>query len=129
MKTRSLFTEFLFNLAPHNKIGLSLKEFGVKDDESSVIAITYDKYEINSSDNVLDAFQSINLEQTDLPNFEAVKREVEGECKSLSEIDNLKDMKAITKLYKLTAEEIKMVGMGNSCISRMATKEFAWNDY
>lgn len=42
LRTRSLSTEVLFNLAPHSKIAVALQQFGVKDEDTNFLAVTVD---------------------------------------------------------------------------------------
>ena len=117
LKTKDIYTEIIYNLAPHTKISQALQQFGAKDDETNIIAVTHDTMKQDTK------FLELNILQS-LPNVQGVKLAAGGEQRYLADLDDLRDLNAITKLYKLVPEEIKFVGVNESCLSRIACREF-----
>lgn len=118
LRTRSLSTEVLFNLAPHSKIALALQQFGVRDDDTSLLALTVDWLE-GGKGGLRDQEEEILT-----PAADQVRATVQGDPTELFKLDALRDTAAVTNLYKLTQEELKLGGVGEACLSRMACRGF-----
>ncbi|XP_018018194.1 EKC/KEOPS complex subunit TPRKB [Hyalella azteca] len=123
MKTRSLATEIIFNLAPHTKISPALQQFGIRDTDTDILAITVDIVP-------KEKFKEINFEsgfevdENLTPNAAILKSVLQGDVVDIELLEGLKDRESITKLYKLTAEELSLDDIERCCISRMACKGF-----
>ncbi|KAF2349304.1 hypothetical protein FHG87_019940 [Trinorchestia longiramus] len=163
MKTRSMATEIIYNLAPHTKISAALQQFGIQDGDTNVLAVTVDflpseAIDSNPSEAIIsnpseaiisktagsaetdaigDNFttpnavklKNANLAETDAigdnfttPNAVKLKNAMEGNIVNIDLIDELNDKNAISKLYKLTKQELELYDIEKCCISRMASK-------
>ncbi|CAG9768929.1 unnamed protein product [Ceutorhynchus assimilis] len=100
--TKSIFTELLFNLSPSSNISQSLLKFGIHDKDQSLLVVILEK-------------------TTD--NFEDIFSLVQGDVLDISHLNQLNDIKAIRKMYKITDKEFNSVDILDSIVSRIATKE------
>ncbi|KAG7497458.1 hypothetical protein JOB18_037939 [Solea senegalensis] len=104
MKTRSLYSEIIFNLSPTNNISEAFKRFGISDaDDSVMIVVVHDKNE------------------TQLPQDIAAK--VDGRQVPVEDVSSLSDPAKIKKLYKITPQEEKCGTLLDAVVCRMATKD------
>uniref|UniRef100_A0A3Q3WBF7 EKC/KEOPS complex subunit TPRKB n=1 Tax=Mola mola TaxID=94237 RepID=A0A3Q3WBF7_MOLML len=104
MKTRSLYSEIIFNLSPTNNISEAFKRFGISDDNDSVLVAL-----VHSED-----------ESQLLTDIAAM---VTGQQVPVEDISSLTDQEKIKKLYKITAQEEKCGTLLDAVVCRMATKD------
>lgn len=97
--TKTVFTEILFNLSISKNITQSLQRFGVTDESKDVLVITVDD---NESKTV---------------------SEIEGDEVDLKELEEIQDLNAIKKIYKIGPNEEKNTTLLDSVVSRIATKD------
>ncbi|XP_030642844.1 EKC/KEOPS complex subunit TPRKB isoform X2 [Chanos chanos] len=104
MKTRSLYSEIIFNLSPTNNISEAFKRFGISDHDNAVhIVLVHTKEEDHNIDSILS--------------------KVEGQQIPISQMSMLSDTAKIRKLYKVTSQEEKCGSLLDSVICRMAIKD------
>lgn len=101
LRTKSIYTEILFNLSISKNISKSLTTFGVHESE--------------------DCFLAVHFSEESAENFH---RQVFGEEVPLSELNKFNDFNSIKKYYKITDSEAKVIPTIDSIVSRIATKEF-----
>ncbi|XP_026119827.1 EKC/KEOPS complex subunit TPRKB [Carassius auratus] len=106
MKTRSLYSEIIFNLSPTNNISEAFKRFGISDSDSAVhIVLVHNKDEIlNINDIIL---------------------KVDGQQIAVDRVSDLTDVAKIKKLYKVAPLEEKCGSLLDAVVCRMATKDVA----
>ncbi|KAM4615091.1 LOW QUALITY PROTEIN: EKC/KEOPS complex subunit TPRKB [Polymixia lowei] len=104
MKTRSLYSEIIFNLSPTNNISEAFKRFGISDGDDSVLVVL-----VHTKD------ESQLL--TD------ITTKVDGQQIPVEEISALSDSTKIKKLYKVTSQEEKCGTLLDAVVCRMATKD------
>ncbi|XP_053170011.1 EKC/KEOPS complex subunit TPRKB [Scomber japonicus] len=104
MKTRSLYSEIIFNLSPTNNISEAFKRFGISDgDDSVMVVLVHNKQE---SQLVSD-----------------ITALVDGRQVSVEDVSSLSDPAKIKKLYKVTPQEEKSSTLLDAVVCRMATKD------
>ncbi|CAN9508292.1 unnamed protein product [Ophioblennius macclurei] len=104
MKTRSLYSEIIFNLSPTNNISEAFKRFGISDGDNAVmVVVVHDK---DDSQLLMD-----------------VTSKVEGRQVPVEDISTLSDTTKIKKLYKVPPEEEKCGTLLDAVICRMAIKD------
>ena len=126
LRTRSLYTEILFNLSPHNKIGPSLQQFGAGDQHTSVLAVTVETVSLpeelrGSGPAEIENFVASEL-QPQSPAL--IQNEVKGEVVSLDLLSEMKNDKDIIKYFGITEQELKLGTITESCLTRVACKGF-----
>ncbi|XP_059360516.1 EKC/KEOPS complex subunit TPRKB [Carassius carassius] len=106
MKTRSLYSEIIFNLSPTNNISEAFKRFGISDSDSAVhIVLVHNKDEtLNINDIIL---------------------KVDGQQIAVDRVSDLTDVAKIKKLYKVAPPEEKCGSLLDAIVCRMATKDVA----
>lgn len=104
MKTRSLYSEIIFNLSPTNNISEAFKRFGISDGDDSVLVVL-----IHQED-----------ESQLLTDITAM---VDGRQVPVEEVSSLSDEAKIKKLYKVTSQEEKCGTLLDAVVCRMATKD------
>ncbi|XP_040886443.1 EKC/KEOPS complex subunit TPRKB [Toxotes jaculatrix] len=104
MKTRSLYSEIIFNLSPTNNISEAFKRFGISDgDDSVMVVLVHNKDE---SQHLAD-----------------ITAKVDGRQVPVEDLSSLSDSAKIKKLYKVTPEEEKCGTLLDATVCRMATKD------
>ncbi|TPX33643.1 hypothetical protein SmJEL517_g03532 [Synchytrium microbalum] len=107
MKTRSLYSEILFNMSPSSNITESLKQFGVSDSTSSLILLFIG--DEAPSDEDVDVADSL----------------IQGNQASIFELAECCDTDLIKKLYKLSdAQQSRDISLKN-VVNAMALKGFS----
>ncbi|XP_068611376.1 EKC/KEOPS complex subunit TPRKB [Brachionichthys hirsutus] len=104
MKTRSLYSEIIFNLSPTNNISEAFKRFGISDGDDSVLVVL-----VHGED-----------EPRLLSDITAL---VEGQQVPAEDVSSLTDRAKIQKLYKVTSQEVTCGTLLDAVICRMATKD------
>lgn len=104
MKTRSLYSEIIFNLLPTNNISEAFKRFGISDADDSVLVV------LVTTDDEMQVLAE-------------VREHVDGQQVSLAELPTLTDLTQIRKLYKVTPQEEKIGSLLDSVVCKMATKD------
>nr|XP_046235569.1 EKC/KEOPS complex subunit TPRKB [Scatophagus argus] len=104
MKTRSLYSEIIFNLSPTNNISEAFKRFGISDGDESVLVVL-----VHNED-----------ESQLLSDIAAM---VNGQQVPVEDVPSLSDQEKIKKLYKVTPQEEKCGTLLDAVICRMATKD------
>ncbi|XP_016384513.1 EKC/KEOPS complex subunit Tprkb-like [Sinocyclocheilus rhinocerous] len=106
MKTRSLYSEIIFNLSPTNNISEAFKRFGISDSDSAVlIVLVHNKDETLNIDNIIS--------------------KVDGQQIAVDRVSDLNDVAKIKKLYKVAPQEEKCGSLLDAVVCRMATKDVA----
>ncbi|XP_060759606.1 EKC/KEOPS complex subunit TPRKB isoform X2 [Neoarius graeffei] len=104
MKTRSLYSEIIFNLSPTNNISEAFKRFGISDNDHAVlIVLVHNKEDANNKDDLLS--------------------KVDGQQIPADQISTLSDLAKIKKLYKVAPQEEKCGSILDAVICRMAAKD------
>ncbi|KAG5845834.1 EKC/KEOPS complex subunit TPRKB isoform X1 [Anguilla rostrata] len=104
MKTRSLYSEIIFNLSPTNNISEAFKNFGISDSDSAVqVVLVHADAEQNNMDDILS--------------------KVDGQQISVHHISSLSNIAKIKKLYKVSPQEELCGSLLDAVICRMATKD------
>ncbi|XP_008291019.1 EKC/KEOPS complex subunit TPRKB [Stegastes partitus] len=104
MKTRSLYSEIIFNLSPTNNISEAFKRFGISDgDESVMVVVVHKKDEVQL--------------------LSDVTARVDGRQVPAEDVSSLSDSAKIKKLYKVAPQEDKCGTLLDAVICRMATKD------
>ncbi|XP_059182294.1 EKC/KEOPS complex subunit TPRKB [Centropristis striata] len=104
MKTRSLYSEIIFNLSPTNNISEAFKRFGISDGDDSVLVVL-----VHSED-----------EPQLLSDITA---RVSGRKVPAGDLSSLTDAAKVKKLYKVTPQEEKCGTLLQAVVCRMATKD------
>ncbi|GFT83187.1 hypothetical protein NPIL_388821 [Nephila pilipes] len=103
LKTKSTYTELLYNLFPTKSIRDSLKVFGVQDDGTAAIFVVFSENNELSDD---------------------LKKLVKGSLVSVDKINEHRNLNSIKKLYKISKEISDEETILNLILSKMACKEF-----
>ncbi|XP_056132588.1 EKC/KEOPS complex subunit TPRKB [Lampris incognitus] len=104
MKTRSLFSEIIFNLSPTNNISEAFKRFGISGGDDSVLVVlvhTKDEPQLLTD----------------------ITAKVDGQQIPAKDISTLSDPVKIKKLYKVTPQEEKCGTLLDAIVCRMAIKD------
>ncbi|XP_071758684.2 EKC/KEOPS complex subunit TPRKB [Centroberyx gerrardi] len=104
MKTRSLYSEIIFNLSPTNNISEAFKRFGISDGDDSVLVVLVH----NKDESQLVADITAKVDGLQLP---------------VEELSSLSDPAKIKKLYKVAPQEEKCGTLLDAVVCRMATKD------
>ncbi|XP_067284126.1 EKC/KEOPS complex subunit TPRKB [Pseudorasbora parva] len=106
MKTRSLYSEIIFNLSPTNNISEAFKRFGISDSDTAVhIVLVHNKEETLNIDDIIS--------------------KVDGQQIAVDQVSDLTDPAKIKKLYKVAPQEEKCGSLLDAVVCRMATKDVA----
>ncbi|XP_044252840.1 EKC/KEOPS complex subunit Tprkb-like [Tribolium madens] len=98
--TKTIFTEILFNLSVSKHITKSLQQFGITDDCKDLLVVT--------------------VEDDD----SGIISEIKGKEVELRALEEIRDLNAIKKEYKIGLNEEKTTTILDSVVSRVATKDF-----
>ncbi|KAJ1161458.1 hypothetical protein NDU88_001944 [Pleurodeles waltl] len=104
MKTRTLYSEVIFNLSPTNNISEAFKRFGLADSDCAAIIVLIE-------------------DETQCVNPDEIISRVEGQQVPLAELSKITDIAKVKKLYKLTPQEEKIGTLLEGVICRMSTKD------
>ncbi|XP_069765613.1 EKC/KEOPS complex subunit TPRKB [Narcine bancroftii] len=104
MKTRSLYSEIIFNLSPTNNISDAFRKFGISHDDSTLLIVLVD-----------DGAKHSKLED--------IISQVNGQQISVQDISKIADVAKIKKLYKITPVEEKVGHLLDAIICRMSAKD------
>ncbi|XP_059367473.1 EKC/KEOPS complex subunit TPRKB-like isoform X2 [Carassius carassius] len=106
MKTRSLYSEIIFNLSPTNNISEAFKRFGISDSDSAVhIVLVHNKDETLCIDDIVS--------------------KVDGQQVAVDRVSDFTDVAKIKKLYKVAPLEEKCGSLSDAVVCRMANKDVA----
>uniref|UniRef100_A0A9J8ACH6 EKC/KEOPS complex subunit TPRKB n=2 Tax=Cyprinus carpio TaxID=7962 RepID=A0A9J8ACH6_CYPCA len=106
MKTRSLYSEIIFNLSPTNNISEAFKRFGISDSDSAVlIVLVHNKDETLSVDDIIS--------------------KVDGQQVAVDRVSDFTDVAKIKKLYKVAPQEEECGSLLDAVVCRMAMKDVA----
>ena len=100
MKTRNMHTEILFNLSPTNSINESLKKFGLKDDDTTLLCVSVRN---DALDGMFD--------------------EIQGDVKLVSDLHTVSNLTEIRKLFQITDQELEIGTLSDAVSLRVATKD------
>lgn len=103
MKTKSIFTELLYNLYPSRSIREALKNFGTQDDGTTAIFVVFSGGDGKSSN--------------------GLENRVQGRAMPMDRIAELRDVAAIKKLYKIPNEISDEEIILDSLLTKMSAKE------
>ncbi|XP_051547618.1 EKC/KEOPS complex subunit TPRKB [Myxocyprinus asiaticus] len=106
MKTRSLYSEIIFNLSPTNNISEAFKRFGISDSDGAVLIVLVHNKE-----------ETINIDD--------IISKVDGQQIPIEKVSDLTDAAKIKKLYKVAQLEEKCGSLLDAVVCRMATKDVA----
>ncbi|XP_020508940.2 EKC/KEOPS complex subunit TPRKB [Labrus bergylta] len=104
MKTRSLYSEIIFNLSPTNNISEAFKRFGISDGDESVMVVL------------------VHSRDEPQPLSDIVAR-VNGQQVAVEDVSSLSNNTKIQKLYKVTPQEERCGTLLDAVVCRMATKD------
>ncbi|XP_056604464.1 EKC/KEOPS complex subunit TPRKB [Triplophysa dalaica] len=106
MKTRSLYSEIIFNLSPTNNISEAFKRFGISDTDNAVyIVLVHNKEETLNVDDII--------------------AKVDGQQIDVDQVSELTDAAIVKKLYKVAPMEERCGSLLDAVVCRMATKDVA----
>ncbi|KAJ8261927.1 hypothetical protein GJAV_G00160090 [Gymnothorax javanicus] len=104
MKTRSLFSEIIFNLSPTNNISEAFKNFGISDSDTAVqVVLVHTDAEKNNMDDIIAM--------------------VDGQQLPVQDVSILSNIVKIRKLYKVMPQEETCGSLLDAVVCRMATKD------
>nr|XP_023685965.1 EKC/KEOPS complex subunit TPRKB isoform X1 [Paramormyrops kingsleyae] len=104
MKTRSLYSEVIFNLCPTNNISEAFKKFGTSDSDSAVLIAL------------------IHTEE-DSHNIDAICAKVDGQQIPVEHLATISDIPKVKKVYKVTPAEEACGSLLDAVVCRMAVKD------
>lgn len=104
MKTRSLFSEIIFNLSPTNNISEAFKRFGISDGDTSVLVVLVHN-------------------QDEPPPLSDITSRVDGHQAPLDDLPSLSDTAKIKKFFKIAPQEEKIGTLLDAVVCRMAIKD------
>ncbi|XP_026081221.1 EKC/KEOPS complex subunit TPRKB isoform X2 [Carassius auratus] len=106
MKTRSLYSEIIFNLSPTNNISEAFKRFGISDSDTAVHIVL-----VHNKDETLD--------------IDDIVSKVDGQQVAVDRVSDFTDVAKIKKLYKVAPLEEKCGSLSDAVVCRMANKDVA----
>ncbi|XP_024232610.1 EKC/KEOPS complex subunit TPRKB [Oncorhynchus tshawytscha] len=102
MKTRSLYSEIIYNLSPTNNISEAFKRFGMSDSDSAVLIVL------------------VHLKE-ETQHMTDIIAKVDGQQIPVEDVSMLTDPAKVKKLYKTTPQEDTC--LLDAVVCRMATKD------
>lgn len=105
MTTKSVYTEILYNLSSSKNISESLKQFGVQDGDTDVLAVLVTKDESGDE-------------------MKSILNEIHGSVVPLEDIKKITNEKLISKLHGISEKELTVSNLFDSILSHMSYKEF-----
>ena len=119
MKTRSIYSEIIYNMSPNKKVILTLHSILIVDIHQLNIQISdsLNRFGIKDSDTdilfvLLNEMSGEELEQI-----------VEGDSVDITNLDEICDEKEVKKIYKVKDEELTVGSLLDAVINRISTKE------
>ncbi|BFZ18310.1 hypothetical protein BsWGS_21349 [Bradybaena similaris] len=103
MTTKNVHSEILFCLSPSKNISESFRSFGVSDADTSVFVAVVNDHEDQTLTKVSEILGKIPT--------------------PLEEVSEIADTQLITKVYKLTEEELSVYAILDAVVSRIAAKD------
>lgn len=103
LKTRSVYSEVVFNLSPTRDITESLKTFGLSDEYPTVLVVVINKNGTNNMANVVPL--------------------IKGQQVALTELQSIMDEHKIKKVYKIPDIELSCGSLTDAVVTRIATKD------
>ncbi|XP_029840864.2 EKC/KEOPS complex subunit TPRKB [Ixodes scapularis] len=103
MKTRSILSEILYQLAPTKNISDSLKQLGAHENDTSVVVVLVDDPDDKHCAKLLESAR--------------------GERAPLEKLSALSDPQALRKLFKITDKELAVGSLLDAVVTRMAVKD------
>uniref|UniRef100_A0A2R5LMQ2 Putative kinase binding protein n=1 Tax=Ornithodoros turicata TaxID=34597 RepID=A0A2R5LMQ2_9ACAR len=105
MKTRKVTTEVLYQLSPTKNIRESLRTFGARDDERTIVVVL-----INDEE---------NRHQT------LLRESINGVQVGLDRLSEFSNAAALQNMFKIGEKEMSVGGLLDGIITRMAVKDIA----
>jgi len=99
MKTRSVYSEIIFNMSPNKKIADSLKMFGIEDNDKEALIVILDEMSV-----------------------ENVQNAIKGCVTDITEISKFSKVEEIKKIYKIREAELEVGTLLEAVINRISTK-------
>ncbi|XP_059152478.1 EKC/KEOPS complex subunit TPRKB-like [Physella acuta] len=103
MVTKNVHSEILYSLSPSKNISESFRSFGVSDSDKSVFVAIVD----DADDKTLNKITEL----------------LGKEPSQLDQLPEIADTKLITKVYKVTEEELSNFSLLDSLVTRISSKE------
>lgn len=104
LTTRNVYSEILYNLSPSKNITQSLLRFGLNDNENNALVAVL----VGDDGKGLEVFGEVDGEEVMMEGLKKFTNELE-----------------VKKVYKIGEEEASCMGLVNSVVTRIATKELS----
>ncbi|XP_071544187.1 EKC/KEOPS complex subunit TPRKB-like [Panulirus ornatus] len=103
MVTRSVYAEIIFNLSPSKNITESLKNFGLGETDTEILAVV--------------------LDQESGEKVGKLNSQIKGQQTSVKEMSHLTDRAKVKQVYKVTDAELEVSSLLDAVVSHIACKE------